>query len=298
MENYGLARENNYRKEVDFGRVKIDVDLIVEDYDNNEVIEKSFFLLNILVENWENIEKNLKEKVKKEIELEKFEIKYLEIFENKVKFYIKNEKNLILIYIGNILSYEDVEKEKYLKKIENNLEIKFLEKDVDFIEDEILGFFVREKEEFGGNIKLPDGKKVELILAFDEEDSTEDFKKNLENGRKIVKNIDELYKKIYDSYIEHTLELAQEWWEDNSFEEEDIREYLTELIGEKNVEKLIDEELTEEIYRKLLFLTSISIDSKDGMSVMAYDGQWIFGGHFIVIEGNVEGEFEYGDILG
>ncbi|WP_455045951.1 DUF2262 domain-containing protein [Leptotrichia trevisanii] len=110
-----------------------------------------------------------------------------------------------------------------------------------------------------------------------------------------MENIKDLYKKIYNGYVEYTLEMAQDWWKDNGFDD-DVLSYLDRFLDKESAEKMKNGELTEKAYRKMIYLTDISVDFEETLSVIAYDGEWIFGGHYIYLEGNIEGEFNYGDI--
>lgn len=62
MKNFGLTRESHYKSKINWARKLIDVDLSLEDYDNDEGINSSYLLLDILVKNSENWQKNLKKK--------------------------------------------------------------------------------------------------------------------------------------------------------------------------------------------------------------------------------------------
>ena len=301
MKNFGLTRESHYKSKINWARKLIDVDLSLEDYDNDEGINSSYLLLDILVKNSEKLAEEFKEKIIEEVKIDDFEkldIKVLILYSTKFKFFYENGNNLISLSgrVKALFSLEEDKEDEYLEQIEESVKIEILEKNKDFIEDKILGLLIKDEDDLGyaGNIELPDGKK--LCLNYDEEENTmEDLEKTIQNGRKVLENIKDLYKKIYDGYVEYTLEMAQDWWKDNGFDD-DVLSYLDRFLDKESAEKMKNGELTEKAYRKMIYLTDISVDFEETLSVIAYDGEWIFGGHYIYLEGNIEGEFNYGDI--
>ena len=303
MKNFGLTRESHYKSKINWARKLINVDLSLEDYDNDEGINSSYLLLDILVKNSEKLAEEFKEKIIEEVKIDDFEkldIKVLILYSTKFKFFYENGNNLISLSgrVKELFSLEEDKEDEYLEQIEESVKIEILEKNKDFIEDKILGLLIKDEDDLGyaGNIELPDGKKVNLCLNYDEEENTmEDLEKTIQNGRKVLENIKNLYKKIYDGYVEYTLEMAQDWWKDNGFDD-DVLSYLDRFLDKESAEKMKNGELTEKAYRKMIYLTDISVDFEETLSVIAYDGEWIFGGHYIYLEGNIEGEFNYGDI--
>ena len=303
MKNFGLTRESHYKSKINWARKLIDVDLSLEDYDSDEGINSSYLLLDILVKNSERLAEEFKEKIIEEVKIDDFEkldIKVLILYSTKFKFVYENGNNLISLSgrVKELFSLEEDKEDEYLEQIEESVKIEILEKNKDFIEDKILGLLIKDEDDLGytGNIELPDGKKVNLCLNYDEEENTmEDLEKTIQNGRKVLENIKDLYKKIYDGYVEYTLEMAQDWWKDNGFDD-DVLSYLDRFLDKESAEKMKNGELTEKAYRKIIYLTDISVDFEETLSVIAYDGEWIFGGHYIYLEGNIEGEFNYGDI--
>ena len=303
MKKFGLTRESHYKSKINWARKLIDVDLSLEDYDSDEGINSSYLLLDILVKNSERLAEEFKEKIIEEVKIDDFEklnIKVLILYSTKFKFFYENGNNLISLSgrVKELFSLEEDKENEYLEQIEESVKIEILEKNKDFIEDKILGLLIKDEDdlEYVGNIELPDGKKVNLCLNYDEEENTmEDLEKTIQNGRKVLENIKDLYKKIYDGYVEYTLEIAQDWWKDNGFDD-DVLSYLDRFLDKESAEKMKNGELTEKAYRKMIYLTDISVDFEETLSVIAYDGEWIFGGHYIYLEGNIEGEFIYGDI--
>lgn len=303
MKKFGLTRESHYKSKINWARKLIDVDLSLEDYDSDEGINSSYLLLDILVKNNEKLAEEFKEKIIEEVKIDDFEkldIKVLILYSTKFKFFYENGNNLISLSgrVKELFSLEEDKEDEYLEQIEESVKIEILEKNKDFIEDKILGLLIKDEDDLGytGNIELPDGKKVNLCLNYDEEENTmEDLEKTIQNGRKVLENIKDLYKKIYDRYVEYTLEMAQDWWKDNGFDD-DVLSYLDRFLDKESAEKMKNGELTEKAYRKMIYLTDISVDFEETLSVIAYDGEWIFGGHYIYLEGNIEGEFIYGDI--
>lgn len=303
MKKFGLTRESHYKSKINWARKLIDVDLSLEDYDSDEGINSSYLLLDILVKNSEKLAEEFKEKIIEEVKIDDFEklnIKVLILYSTKFKFVYENGNNLIFLSgrVKELFSLEEDKEDEYLEQIEESVKIEILEKNKDFIEDKILGLLIKDEDDLGytGNIELPDGKKVNLCLNYDEEENTmEDLEKTIQNGRKVLENIKDLYKKIYDGYVEYTLEMAQDWWKDNGFDD-DVLSYLDRFLDKESAEKMKNGELTEKAYRKMIYLTDISVDFEETLSVIAYDGEWIFGGHYIYLEGNIEGEFNYGDI--
>ena len=303
MKKFGLTRESHYKSKINWAGKLIDVDLSLEDYDSDEGINSSYLLLDILVKNSERLAEEFKEKIIEEVKIDDFEkldIKVLILYSTKFKFFYENGNNLISLSgrVKELFSLEEDKENEYLEQIEESVKIEILEKNKDFIEDKILGLLIKDEDdlEYVGNIELPDGKKVNLCLNYDEEENTmEDLEKTIQNGRKVLENIKDLYKKIYDGYVEYTLEIAQDWWKDNGFDD-DVLSYLDRFLDKESAEKMKNGELTEKAYRKMIYLTDISVDFEETLSVIAYDGEWIFGGHYIYLEGNIEGEFIYGDI--
>lgn len=303
MKKFGLTRESHYKSKINWAGKLIDVDLSLEDYDSDEGINSSYLLLDILVKNSERLAEEFKEKIIEEVKIDDFEkldIKVLILYSTKFKFFYENGNNLISLSgrVKELFSLEEDKEDEYLEQIEESVKIEILEKNKDFIEDKILGLLIKDEDDLGytGNIELPDGKKVNLCLNYDEEENTmEDLEKTIQNGRKVLENIKDLYKKIYDGYVEYTLEMAQDWWKDNGFDD-DVLSYLDRFLDKESAEKMKNGELTEKAYRKMIYLTDISVDFEETLSVIAYDGEWIFGGHYIYLEGNIEGEFNYGDI--
>lgn len=303
MKKFGLTRESHYKSKINWAGKLIDVDLSLEDYDSDEGINSSYLLLDILVKNSERLAEEFKEKIIEEVKIDDFEkldIKVLILYSTKFKFFYENGNNLISLSgrVKELFSLEEDKEDEYLEQIEESVKIEILEKNKDFIEDKILGLLIKDEDDLGytGNIELPDGKKVNLCLNYDEEENTmEDLEKTIQNGRKVLENIKDLYKKIYDGYVEYTLEMAQDWWKDNGFDD-DVLSYLDRFLDKESAEKMKNGELTEKAYRKMIYLTDISVDFEETLSVIAYDGEWIFGGHYIYLEGNIEGEFIYGDI--
>lgn len=238
MKNFGLTRESHYKSKINWTRKLIDVDLSLEDYDNDEGINSSYLLLDILVKNSEKLAEEFKEKIIEEVKIDDFEkldIKVLILYSTKFKFFYENGNNLISLSgrVKELFSLEEDKEDEYLEQIEESVKIEILEKNKDFIEDKILGLLIKDEDDLGytGNIELPDGKKVNLCLNYDEEENTmEDLEKTIQNGRKVLENIKDLYKKIYDGYVEYTLEMAQDWWKDNGFDD-DVAKLFGQIFG-------------------------------------------------------------------
>ena len=185
------------------------MDLSLEDYDSDEGINSSYLLLDILVKNSERLAEEFKEKIIEEVKIDDFEkldIKVLILYSTKFKFFYENGNNLISLSgrVKELFSLEEDKENEYLEQIEESVKIEILEKNKDFIEDKILGLLIKDEDdlEYVGNIELPDGKKVNLCLNYDEEENTmEDLEKTIQNGRKVLENIKDLYKKIYDGVV-------------------------------------------------------------------------------------------------
>ena len=203
MKNFGLTRESHYKSKINWARKLINVDLSLEDYDSDEGINSSYLLLDILVKNSEKLAEEFKEKIIEEVKIDDFEkldIKVLILYSTKFKFFYENGNNLISLSgrVKELFSLEEDKEDEYLEQIEESVKIEILEKNKDFIEDKILGLLIKDEDDLGytGNIELPDGKKVNLYLNYDEEENTtEDLEKTIQNGRKVLENIKDLYKK-------------------------------------------------------------------------------------------------------
>ena len=158
MENFGLTRENHYKSKISWNKKEIDVDLRIEDYDNDEALDSCYILMDILLKKGERLLEKIKEKVNKKIEidnLEELNIKILILKNNKFKIFYENENKLISIY-GKIyeFSLKKGKEDEYLKDIEKSLEVEILEKDKEFIEDEVLGLLIKDEDKtnYVGNI--------------------------------------------------------------------------------------------------------------------------------------------------
>ena len=145
-------------------------------------------------------------------------------------------------------------------------------------------------------------KLIDVDLSLEDYDSNEGINSSYLLLDILVKNSERLAEKYWKiqkicikKYMMDTLNIRQKWHRTGGFDD-DVLSYLDRFLDKESAEKMKNGELTEKAYRKMIYLTDISVDFEETLSVIAYDGEWIFGGHYIYLEGNIEGEFNYGDI--
>ena len=120
----------------------------------------------------------------------------------------------------------------------------------------------------------------------------------------MVENAEEWDKKIKDAAGEYILEDAQYWWEPSAdYEDEDMPgliEDLAEIVGKEEAEKMVnDEELSLEVFKKLIYVDSITLNEDGNFDVSLFDiDELIFSGHIMFVYGNINGEFSGGDFAG
>ena len=171
--------------------------------------------------------------------------------------------------------------------------------------DEILESF-RTNPQRNQELKvLWNDKKIEVNLEYrDFEKEINEIREKLENLKILVENSEEWDKKIKDAAGEYILEDAQSWWEPSSdYEDEDMPgliEDLAEIVGKEEAEKMVnDEELSLEVFKKLIYINSITLNEDGNLNVSLFDiDELIFSGHIMFVYGNINGEFSGGDFAG
>lgn len=142
-----------------------------------------------------------------------------------------------------------------------------------FYEDEVLGKFKLDKgiKTFETNITWA-GEEGQLYFDLDEE---EEMEASLKTAHELFKNQREWSDKIKAYAASQLLELANDWLD----EEWDI------------------EEVTKELFIKLLELDTISVYPDGNFEIFFFDGD-LFAGHCIIVSGNINGSFESAEIAG
>ena len=152
---------------------------------------------------------------------------------------------------------------------------------------------------------LWNGEEIEVYLDYyDFEKEIDEIREKLENLKILVENAKEWDKKIKDAAGEYILEDAQYWWEPSAdYEDEDMPgliEDLAEIVGKEEAEKMVnDEELSLEVFKKLIYVNSITLNEDGNFDVSLFDtDELIFSGHIMFVYGNINGEFSGGDFAG
>ena len=171
--------------------------------------------------------------------------------------------------------------------------------------DEILESF-RTNPQRNQELKvLWNDNKIEVNLEYrDFEKEINEIREKLENLKILVENSEEWDKKIKNAAGEYILEDAQYWWEPSAdYEDEDMPgliEDLAEIVGKEEAKKMVnDEELSLEVFKKLIYVNSITLNEDGNFDVSLFDtDELIFSGHIMFVYGNINGKFSGGDFAG
>ena len=163
--------------------------------------------------------------------------------------------------------------------------------------DEILESF-RTNPQRNQELKvLWNDNKIEVNLEYrDFEKEINEIREKLENLKILVENSEEWDKKIKNAAGEYILEDAQYWWEPSAdYEDEDMPgliEDLAEIVGKEEAEKMVnDEELSLEVFKKLIYVDSITLNEDGNFDVSLFDiDELIFSGHIMFVYGNINGK--------
>lgn len=191
--------------------------------------------------------------------------------------WVNNEYRMSSIYVTEIIS--DNEENYFLTNLltEYNKEVS--------INSEVLGKLIFNKEldwyETENNLEWC-GEDVEFSISPDGENDINEF---LPLAEEFYKNRQEWDRKLREFSASQLTELANDWLEDEYYEEDDEE---TEPVPE----------ITEKDFAKRISINSIGFDMDGNFSVY-YNDDDMFWGHSIVIYGNIKtGEFESADIIG
>ena len=191
---------------------------------------------------------------------------------------------------------------KYSKKENLNLKKKILKK---INVEEIMESLKKDSKKNSYLKVLWNGKNIEVDLNFEDfEKEIDEIREKLENLKILVENAKEWDKKIKDAAGEYILEDAQYWWEPSAdYEDEDMPgliEDLAEIVGKEEAEKMVnDEELSLEVFKKLIYVNSITLNEDGTFDVSLFDtDELIFSGHIMFVYGNLNGKFSAGDFAG
>lgn len=145
-----------------------------------------------------------------------------------------------------------------------------------FYMDDLLGKFELDKsvKTFEKQVSWA-GEEGHLYFDWNEDES--EMKAALETAYALFSNQKEWNMKIRRYAAEELTELANDWLQDN--EEAEV------------------EEITEEMFMKLMELDSISVYADGDFNFFFYDGE-MFWGHSIIVSGNINGEFTSAEIAG
>jgi len=152
--------------------------------------------------------------------------------------------------------------------------------------EEIMESFKKDSKKNSYLKVLWNGKNIEVDLNFEDfEKEIDEIREKLENLKILVENSKEWDKKIKDAAGEYILEDAQYWWEPSADYED---------------EKMVnDEELSLEVFKKLIYVDSITLNEDGNFDVSLFDiDELIFSGHIMFVYGNINGEFSGGDFAG
>lgn len=145
-----------------------------------------------------------------------------------------------------------------------------------FYDDDIFGKF-----ELNKGIKIFEKEiswaREEGNLYFDWDQDSNVMKSALETAYTLFNNQDEWSKKIRMYVAEELVELANDWLQDND-------------------EAKIDE-ITKEMFVDFMTLDSISVYPEGDFEIFFFDGD-MFWGHCIIVDGNINGDFNSAQIAG
>ncbi len=181
----------------------------------------------------------------------------------------------------------------------------------EIIQDELLGE-IKCVDGFETKIKWIDGKKLNVYFDLseyqeankNEENKTdkEKMEDRIETLKKLLADTEGWNQKIIKGAAKEILEEANDWFDvEDYYDEDEIDEFVEEMkktLSVESAEKLGKSIVTEEALEKNIKLTSLTIYAEGSFGAFLYDDEMFFGGHLIVIGGNLNGEFSNGDIAG
>jgi hypothetical protein len=145
-----------------------------------------------------------------------------------------------------------------------------------YYHDEILGKFTLEK-----GVKLFEKRASwngeECYLCFDWNEDSHIMKSALETAHTLFNEQNEWARKIRTYAAEELVELANDWLQEDDEAEVD--------------------EITKEMFINSIKVTSISVDPDGEFTIYFSDGD-MFGGHCIIVDGNISGVFNGAEIAG
>ena len=183
-----------------------------------------------------------------------------------VKLQVRRGENAMMLVDLLDLAYEDNELERILEEAKKPV----------YYHDEILGEFTLEK-----GVKLfkkrTSWNGEECYLCFDWNEDSPIMKSALETAHILFKEENEWDRKIRMYAAEELVELANDWLQEDDETEVD--------------------EITKEMFINSIKVTSISVDPDGEFTIYFSDGD-MFGGHCIIVDGNVSGVFSGAEIAG
>lgn len=177
----------------------------------------------------------------------------------------KGKRSMMLVEILGV-EYKDQELEAILEESMKPV----------YYNDEILGEFEMNKsvKVFGKDVSW-DGEDGDLCFDWNEDEDV--MKRSLQTAHALFKNELEWNAKIRDYASSEMLELANEWLKDDDDAKVD--------------------EITKDMFIRLMEFESMSVH-QDGSFEMYFSDGDMFWGHCIIVEGNVNAEFDSAYIAG
>lgn len=183
-----------------------------------------------------------------------------------VKLQVRRGENAMMLVDLLDPAYEDNELERILE---------YAKKPV-YYHDEILGEFTLEK-----GVKLFEKRTSwngeECYLCFDWNEDSPIMKSALETAHTLFNEQNEWDRKVRTYAAEELVELANDWLQEDDEAEVD--------------------EITKEMFINSIKVTSISVDPDGEFTIYFSDGD-MFGGHCIIVDGNISGVFNGAEIAG
>ncbi|MCY8233438.1 DUF2262 domain-containing protein [Priestia endophytica] len=183
-----------------------------------------------------------------------------------VKLQVRRGENAMMLVDLLDPAYKDNELEHLLEEAKKPV----------YYHDEILGEFTLEK-----GVKLFEKRTSwndeECYLYFDWNEDSPIMKSALETAHTLFNEQNEWDRKVRMYAAEELVELANDW-----------------LQGDDEAEV---EEITKEMFINCIKVTSISVDPYGDFTIYFSDGD-MFGGHCIIVDGNVSGVFSGAEIAG
>ncbi|MCM3537751.1 DUF2262 domain-containing protein [Priestia endophytica] len=183
-----------------------------------------------------------------------------------VKLQVRRGENSMMLVDLLDPAYKDNELERILDEAKKPV----------YYHDELLGEFTLEK---GVKLfkKCTSWNSEECYLCFDLDEDLHIMKSALETAHILFNKQDEWNRKIRTYAAEELVELANDWLQEDDEAEVD--------------------EITKEMFINSIKVTSISVDPDGDFTIYFSDGD-MFGGHCIIVDGNVSGVFSGAEIAG